>query len=67
MKAMNKKKLAKLAGVSPRTFTRWLVTSRLELEAMGVKYTSHLLLPKAVKYICDEFCIILPENNSAKK
>ena len=67
MKAMSKQKLAKLAGVSRRTFTRWLVTRRVELEAMGVKYTSHLLPPKAVKYICDEFCIILPENNSAKK
>ena len=61
MKAMSKQKLAKLAGVSRRTFSRWIATRQEALERMGVKSTSHLLPPKAVKYICDEFCIILPE------
>lgn len=53
MKSYSKKQLAYIADVSPRTFSRWLQRHRKELEAMGVSPHSHILPPKAVKYLCD--------------
>ena len=58
---ISKKKLAELAGVSTSTFTRYLKTRRHILEAMGVKPWARLLPPQAVKYICEDYCIDLPE------
>lgn len=57
MKAMYKNELARAAGVSSDTFRRWLVSSRTELEKFGVKPTTKLLNPAAVKYLCDKFVI----------
>ena len=57
MKAMYKSKLAELAGVSPRTFRRYLQTRRPVLEAMGVSPRTRKLPPKAVRYICEDYCI----------
>ena len=56
MKAMTKSELADAAGVSSRTFTRWLKAHRQQLAAMGVGEKTQLLPPKAVIYICDTFC-----------
>ena len=57
MKAMYKSELAELAGVSPRTFRRYLQTRRSVLEAMGVSPRTRKLPPKVVRYICEDYCI----------
>ena len=59
---ISKKKLAELAGVSPRTFCRYLQTRRHILDAMGIPPNARLLPPQAVKYICEDYCIDLPRN-----
>ena len=61
-KFISKKQLAELAGVSPRTFTRYLASRRHILEAMGVLPNARLLPPQAVKYVCEDYYIDLPRN-----
>jgi len=61
-KFISKKQLAKLAGVSDRTFSRYLQTRRHILDAMGVLPNARLLPPQAVKYVCEDYCIDLPQN-----
>lgn len=58
---ISKKKLAELAGVSRYTFSRYLKSRRHILEAMGVSPLARLLPPQAVKYVCEDYCIDLPE------
>ena len=60
-KSMLKSKLAEKADVSDRTFSRWLHQHRPQLEQMGVSPHAHLLPPHAVKYVCEEYGIILDE------
>ena len=57
---MFKSELAKLAGVSSRTFRRYLATRRAILTAMGVSPFSRKLPPHAVRYISEDYCIDLP-------
>ena len=57
---ISKKKLAELAGVSDRTFRRYLATRRHILDEMGISPKAQLLPPQAVKYICEDYCIDLP-------
>ena len=57
---VSKKKLAELAGVSERTFRRYLATRRHILDEMGISPKAQLLPPQAVKYICEDYCIDLP-------
>lgn len=57
---ISKKELAELAGVSPRTFARFLKTRQHVLEAMGVTPKTQKLPPQAVRYICEDYCIDLP-------
>ena len=57
---ISKQTLARLADVSPRTFARYLKTRRHVLEAMGVRLQAQKLPPKAVQYICEDYCIDLP-------
>ena len=64
---ISKKKLAELAGVSRYTFARYLKSRRHILEAMGVRPLDRLLPPQAVKYICEDYCIDLPEELQNKK
>ena len=64
---ISKKKLAELAGVSDRTFCRYLASRRHILEAMGVKPMARLLPPKAVKYVCEDYCIDLPRELQNRK
>lgn len=59
---MYKSELAKLAGVSTRTFSRYLATRREILASMGVSVKAQMLPPKAVKYVCEDYCIDLPED-----
>ena len=47
---ISKKKLAELAGVSERTFRRYLATRRHILDEMGISPKAQLLPPQAVKY-----------------
>ena len=60
-KAMYKSELAHLAGVSSRTFARYLATRRQILSEMGVSQYAQMLPPKAVKYVSEDYCIDLPE------
>ena len=57
---MFKSELAKLAGVSSRTFRRYLATRRAILTAMGVSPFARKLPPQAVHYISEDYCIDLP-------
>lgn len=59
MKAMYKNELAEAAGVSRRTFQRWLKENRSRLSCFGVKPTSHMLPPRAVEWVCREYGIDL--------
>jgi len=59
MKAMYKSELAKLAGVSSRTFARYLAAHREELAKLGVSPHTRMLPPKAVRFICEDYCIDL--------
>ena len=52
---ISKKKLAELADVSPRTFSRYLASRRHILEAMGISPKAQKLPPQAVKYICEDY------------
>ena len=56
---MYKSELARLAGVSSRTFARYLAAHREELAKLGVSPYARKLRGKAVKFICDDYCIDL--------
>ena len=56
---ISKAKLAELAGVSTRTFSRYLATRQPILCAMGISPTAKKLPPQAVRYICEDYCIDL--------
>lgn len=58
---ISKNTLARLADVSPSTFRRYLNTRRAVLASMGVTPKTQKLPPKAVRYICEDYCIDLPE------
>ena len=60
---MYKNELAKLAGVSNRTFQRYLATRRPILTAMGVSPFARKLPPPAVRFISEDYCIDLPPPN----
>lgn len=57
MKSMLKSELARAAGVSSRTFSRWIAQHQSELSALGVLPTAHLVPPLAVRYICEQYGI----------
>ena len=57
---VSKSTLVRLAGVSPRTFRRYLATRRPILDAMGISPKAQKLPPQAVRYICEDYCIDLP-------
>ena len=57
---ISKSTLARLADVSPRTFSRYLATRRHILDAMGISPKAQKLPPQAVRYICEDYCIDLP-------
>jgi len=59
VKSMLKSELARAAGVSPRTFTRWIAMHQAELSAMGIPPTAHLVPPVGVRYICERYGIDL--------
>ena len=57
---ISKSELARLADVSPRTFSRYLATRRHVFDAMGISPKAQKLPPQAVRYICEDYCIDLP-------
>ena len=59
MKSMSKAQLAEKAGVTMRTFQRWLSRHSDELAILGVKPRDKLLPPVAVKYIAEQYGIDL--------
>jgi hypothetical protein len=63
---MYKSELARLAEVSYSTFYRYLRTRREVLEGMGVTLNSQRLSPRAVKFICDDYDISLPDEPKKK-
>ncbi len=61
-KAMYKSELARAAGVTCRTFNRWLRQHKEDLRALECSPRCQLLNPAAVRYICEHFCIDLDDN-----
>ena len=56
---MSKSQLAAAAGVSIKTFQRWLVRHSEELAILGVRPRDKLLPPVAVRYIAEQYGIDL--------
>lgn len=61
MKSMLKSELAHAAGVSMRTFSRWLSNNEEELARLGVTKQMRLLPPIAVRRICELYGIDLSD------
>ena len=59
IKAMYKHELSELAGVSTRTFRRYIATRRPMLTAMGISPFAQKLPPSAVRFISEDYCIDL--------
>lgn len=62
---ISKSTLARLAGVHRNTFSRYLQSRRAVLDKMGINPKARLLPPQAVRYICEDYCIDLPEELQA--
>ena len=60
MKSAYKNELADAAGVSMRTFQRWLKQNKNKLTELGASPRQQLLPPKAVEWICREYGIDYP-------
>ena len=59
MRTYTKSELARKAGVSPSTFRRWMKQHERELTELGMTKQCHIVPPKALRYICEEYCIDL--------
>ena len=55
-----KSQLARLAGVSPATFRRWLQSDIAYLRSQGVSPNAKLFPPQVVRYLADKYAIDLP-------
>lgn len=51
--------LSDAAGVSRRTFRRWLAADAAHLRELGYESYMRLLPPQVVQYLCDKYAIIL--------
>lgn len=60
-KAMLKSELARAAGVSNRTFSRWLRTEKDVLASMGVHRTARLLPPPSRQIYSGKICLLSQE------
>ena len=59
MKSAYKYELAAAAGVTSRTFQRWLSSHSDKLRMLGARPRQQLLPPKAVEWICGQYGIDL--------
>ena len=57
MKSYFKYELARAAGVSMRTFSRWLSQNTLLLAELGVMPTTKLIPARAAQWICSRYGI----------
>ena len=57
MKSYFKYELARAAGVSMRTFSRWLSQNTSFLAELGVMPTTKLIPAKAAQWICGQYGI----------
>ena len=57
LKSYYKNELARGAGVSTRTFCRWLKQQREQLSQWGITPRTQLLPPVAVQWICTQYGI----------
>jgi len=57
MKSYYKNEIAMAAGVSMRTFSRWLSTREQDLCRQGVSKSCHMVPASVVKWICLEYGI----------
>ena len=57
MKCFYKNEIADMAGVSPRTFRRWLKSHRDTLASLGCHPNDKFLSPRALEYVCREYGI----------
>jgi len=64
-RSYHKYELARLAGVSYATFYRFLYSRRAQLTALGCAVKSHTLRGAALRYVCEEYCIELPDTDDA--
>ena len=62
MKAYSKSQLAQAAGVSMRTFSRWLKSDNEQLALFGIKPSNRILPPVAVAYLVKKYDIDLPDS-----
>ena len=58
-KSMYKYELANAAGVSMKTFRKWMANDTKELMKFGYKRTDGMLCPGAVKYLCEKYVITI--------
>lgn len=56
-KFISKRELARMAGVSERTLSRYIHARQHVLSEMGIPPKARLLPPQAVKYLCEDYCI----------
>ena len=59
MRSMLKSELARAAGVSTRTFSRWLAKDSQLMRKHGITKHSHIIPPKAVRFLCHYYGIDL--------
>lgn len=57
MRAMSKQELADRAGVGRITMQKWIKPFQKQFDEWGISRKAKLLPPKAVKLLCDYYCI----------
>ncbi len=62
MKPLYTYELADMAGVSKRTLQRWMLRHRPALLQLGYRPQDKFIPPRALQYLCHEFCIDVEEH-----
>jgi len=57
MRTYYKNEIAAMAGVSTKTLQRWMARNREKLISLGCRPTDKMIYPKALEWICQEYCI----------
>ena len=56
-RAMYKSELAAIAGLSRRTFSRYVQQQQAELTKLDISPKTQLLPPRGVKLLCENLCL----------